>query len=77
MFIDQLELSNWRKPIVDYLENPNGSIDRKIRNRATNYVIFGDTLFRRSFDGGLSTCLGEDDAYLALAEVHEGIFGAH
>ena len=75
MFIDQLELSDWRKPIVDYLRNPDGSINRKIKNRAMNYVILGDTLCRRSFDGGLSTCLGKDDAYLALAEVHEGICG--
>ena len=29
----------------------------------------GHTLFRRSFNGGLSTCLSKDDAYLALAEV--------
>ena len=63
LFIDQLELLNDRKPIVDCLKNPDGLVDRKIRNRAMNYVNLGNTLFRRSFDGGLSTCLGKNDAY--------------
>ena len=36
-----------------------------------------DILFRRSFDRGLTTYLGEDDAYLALAKVHKDICGAH
>ena len=40
-------------------------------------LILGDTIFRRSFDKGLSTCLGEDDTYVALAEVYEGICGDH
>ena len=77
MFIDQLKPSDWRKPIVVCLRNPNGPLNRKIKNRATNYVILGDTLFRRSFDEGLSMCLGEDNAYVALAKVHKGICGDH
>ena len=34
-------------------------------------------MFRKGVDGNLSTCLGESEAYIALAEVHEGICGAH
>ena len=77
MFIDQLELLDWRKPIVDYLRNLDNLANKKIRNRATSYMIIGDALFTRSFNGGLSMCLGEDDTYLALAEVHKGICWAH
>ena len=77
MFIDQLELLDWRKPIVDYLRNLDNLANKKIRNRATSYMIIRDALFTRSFNGGLSMCLGEDDTYLALAEVHKGICWAH
>ena len=62
-FINQLKPSDWRKPNIYYLRNLDGAVDRKIRNRATNYVTMGDTLFKRSFDGGLSMCLSENDAY--------------
>ena len=42
-----------------------------------NYVILGDSLFKKSIDGNLLTCLSESEAYIALAEVHEGICMAH
>ena len=77
MYIDQLKPLDWRKQTVDYLKNPDGLVDRKIKNRTMNYMILGDTLFRRSFDGGLFTCLYVDDAYIALVEVHEVICGDH
>ena len=35
-----------------------------------------DVLFKKSVDSNLLTCLGEPEAYIALAEVHEGICGA-
>ena len=41
------------------------------------YVLLGGTLCKRSIDNNLLTCLGEQEAYLALAKVHEGICGAH
>ena len=50
---------------------------KKTKNKALNYVILGDSLFRKSIDGNLLTCLSESEAYIALAEVHEGICGAH
>ena len=48
------------------------------KNRALNYVILGDSLYKKVVDGNIIlTCLGESEAYIALAEVHEGICGAH
>ena len=49
----------------------------KINYHAISYIIVGDTLFKKSVNGNLLTCLGKDDAYLALAKIHEGICGAH
>ena len=72
MFIDHLDSFDQRKPIVEFLRNLSGQFDRKTRHRANSYVILGDILFRKSSDGGHLMCLSEDEAYLALAKVHEG-----
>ena len=42
-----------------------------------NYVILGDELYKKGVDEILLKCLGESKAYVALAEIHEGIFGSH
>ena len=76
MFIDHLEPSDWRKPIIEFLRNPSGQFDRK-QGIGLVYMILGYTLFKNSSDGGLLTCLSEDKAYLALVEVPKGISGAH
>ena len=74
---DIIAPDDWRKPIVDYLRNPNNPVERKTRYRVNSYDIMGDTLFKKSVDGNLLACLGESKAYIALGEVHEGICGAH
>ena len=76
-YIGQLDSNDWRKPIVEYSKNPNLSIDRKTRYRALSYVLLGDFLYKKSIDENLLTFLGEREAFIALAEVHEGICGAH
>ena len=68
---------DWRKPIAEYLENPNSNASRKLRYKALHYVILGDELYKKSVDGNLLRCLSETEAFIALAEVHEGICGAH
>jgi hypothetical protein len=42
--IDNLWDDVWRKPIVEYLRNPTGNVDRKIKYRALSYVIFENDL---------------------------------
>ncbi|XP_016199869.1 uncharacterized protein LOC107640881 [Arachis ipaensis] len=75
--LEKLDPEDWRVPIVEYLKNPSLSVDRKLKYRAQSYVLISNVLFKKSVDGNLLTCLGEKEAYLALAEVHEGICGAH
>jgi len=43
--INNLTDDDWRKPIVNYLENPDGITCRKIKYRALSYVIVGNELF--------------------------------
>ena len=76
-YIGQLDPSDWRKPIVKYLKDPNLSVDRKKRYKALSYVTLGDVLYKKFVDDNLLTCLGESEAFITLAEVHEGICGAH
>ncbi|KAL1337299.1 hypothetical protein AAHE18_10G129500 [Arachis hypogaea] len=63
--LEKLDPEDWRVPIVEYLKNPSLSVDRKLKYRAQSYVLISNT------------CLGEKEAYLTLAKVHEGICGAH
>ena len=77
MFVKQLSSLDWRKPSVEFLRNPNASVDRKTKNKALHYIILGDSLFKKSINGNLLTCLSELEAYIALVEMHEGICRAH
>ncbi|KAM1850243.1 hypothetical protein ACFX13_014459 [Malus domestica] len=36
---------DWRKPIMQYLDNPNGKHSRKTRVHATNYVMYQNELY--------------------------------
>ncbi|XP_027347963.1 uncharacterized protein LOC113859366 [Abrus precatorius] len=75
--INDLTDQDWRKPLVNYLKDPNIPTDRKTKFRAINYTIVVDELYKRGVDGTLLRCLNEHEAYIALAEIHEGICGAH
>ncbi|XP_050877321.1 uncharacterized protein LOC127081078 [Lathyrus oleraceus] len=75
--IDNLTDEDWRKPIVEYLQNATVSTDRKTRYRALSYVLLGSELFKKSSKGILLKCLSESEAYFALSTVHSGVCGAH
>ncbi|XP_045831048.1 uncharacterized protein LOC123922369 [Trifolium pratense] len=77
LVIDNLIDGDWRKPIVEYLENPIGSALRKIKYRASNYVIIGNELFKKTLEGVLLKCLSENEAYIAISDVHSGACGSH
>ncbi|XP_070668995.1 uncharacterized protein [Malus domestica] len=63
---------DWRKPIMQYLDNPNGKHSRKTRVHATNYVAYQNELYRKGEDELLLLCLGPQESARAIAEVHEG-----
>jgi len=69
--------NDWRKPIVNYLENLDGTTCRKIKYRALSYVIIGNELFKKTLEGVLLKCLGETEAYLAISNMHSGACGTH
>lgn len=50
---------------------------RKLRLRATRYVIIGETLYKRGFSMPYLRCILLKEAECILKEVHEGIGGSH
>src|ERR1051325_9210998 len=75
--IDALADTDWRSPIINYLKEPSVSTEKKIKYRALSYVLLGNELFKKTPEGILLKCLGENEAYLALSSVHSGACGAH
>ncbi|XP_070032038.1 uncharacterized protein [Nicotiana tomentosiformis] len=45
--------------------------------KAACYCLVDEQLYRRSFQGPLSRCLGNSEADYVMWEVHEGVFGNH
>ncbi|XP_050914580.1 uncharacterized protein LOC127129439 [Lathyrus oleraceus] len=75
--IDTLMGTDWRNPIINYLKDPSIDTERKTKYRALSYVLMGNELFKKTPEGILLKCLGENGAYLALSSVHSGACGAH
>ena len=75
--IDTLVDTDWSSPIVNYLKEPSVSTEKKIKYRALSYVQIGNELFKKTPEGILLKCLGENEAYLALSSVHSGACGEH
>lgn len=75
---EEVEPMDWQKPIVSFLRNPQSKSTRKIRRKAVNYLLIGDELYKKSFeDDLLLKCFDHREAIKVMAEVHEGICGAH
>lgn len=72
--IDSLGDEDWRKPIVEYLENPTTFVERKVRYHALSYIFMGNKLFKKTPKRVLLKCLSEFEAYLALSSFRSGAF---
>ncbi|XP_070036138.1 uncharacterized protein [Nicotiana tomentosiformis] len=74
--VSEAEKEEWRQPISDYLsygilpENPRRRTE--ICHHAPRFLYYNDTLYRRSFEGVLLRCLGEEEALQALQEAYSG-----
>jgi ribonuclease HI len=71
-FGSSLAEDDWRKEIVDYLENPSRKVSRKLRYKAIKFVLLDDRLYYKSMDGVLLQCLGQEEAKRMMSEVHVG-----
>lgn len=69
--------TDWRRPVVQYLENLNGSTDQKVIYLSLSYIIIGNQLFKKMLEGVLLKFLDESEAYFAVSNVHSRACGAH
>jgi ribonuclease HI len=72
---------DWRVPFVDYLLHdrlPPDPVDaRPLTQRAKNYLMVDQQLYRRSPSGILMKCITEDEGLQLMSEIHAGICGHH
>jgi hypothetical protein len=68
---------DWRKPIADYLQDPNQKVDKGIQRIAFKFTLINDELYCRTTKDLLLKCLDHDQAKIVMGEVHEGICGTH
>ncbi|XP_075106759.1 uncharacterized protein LOC142179784 [Nicotiana tabacum] len=72
---------DWRNEIIDYLEHgklpKDPKASRVLRAKAASYSFKKGQLYRKSFQGPLSQCLGASEANYVMREVHEGICGPY
>jgi hypothetical protein len=74
----EIELGDWRTPfLVEYLLHGYLPLDNserlQIRKRPINYMCINVTLYRRSYNGILLSCLDGNEIIDALDEVHATI----
>jgi hypothetical protein len=79
-FLLKLLRTKWmigKKPLIEYLQDPKGTSDRKVRRWTLKFILDNDELYRQTADDLFLKCLGPDQARLAMAEVHDGVCGTH
>jgi hypothetical protein len=72
-----LSTDDWRKKIIDYLENLSQKISRQLRYKATKFVLLEDDLYYRTLYGVLLKCISVEESKNLMGEIHEGVCGAH
>jgi hypothetical protein len=69
--------TDWRLPLLECIRDPEKITDKKVKWHVLKYMSFDANLYQRTIDGVLLKCLGEEQAKVAVREVHDGICGAH
>jgi hypothetical protein len=79
--LSQLELDDWREPIIRYIKNEEEPDDKntaeRIARQSAHYTLIGETLYRRGASGVLMKCILSATGKQLLDEVHAGQCGIH
>jgi hypothetical protein len=68
---------NCRLPLLKCIRDPGKTTDKKVKRQVLKYMSIDDEHYRRTIDVVLLKFLGEEQAKVAIREVHIGICGAH
>ena len=75
------EVANWIIPIMSYLKDgillEDKKEARKLRVRATKFVLVDKVLYKRGFSQPYLRCLALDEFDYVLRDDHEGACGNH
>ena len=75
------EVFNWTTPIIFYLKDKLLQEDkekvRKLRVRATRFVLTENVLYKRSFSQPYLRCLNPNKSLYVLRDIHEGAYENH
>jgi hypothetical protein len=81
MVINIIEREDWRALIMaclrHYFERDSKKEQAKMQQRAKNYQIINNELYRSSMSGPLLRCISKIEGKEILQEVHGGICGGH
>jgi hypothetical protein len=69
--------TDWRLSLWECIRDPGKTTDKKVKRQCFKYTSLDDDLYRRTINGVLLKSLGEEQAKMAVREVHDGICGAH
>jgi hypothetical protein len=64
-------------PLLKCIRDPRKTMDKMVKWQVLKYTSIDDELYRRTIDGVLLKCLGEEQAKVTIREVHDGICGAY
>jgi hypothetical protein len=81
----KFEVKMWSTSgVVMPIEDSNGGGDeirertrQEVRRQALSYTMINGDLYRWTVDGLLLRCLNEEEAKVAMREVHEGMCRTH
>jgi hypothetical protein len=68
---------DWRLPLLECIRDLGMITDKKVKRQVLKYTSLDDGLYWRTIEGVLLKCLEEEQAKVAVREVHDGICGAH
>jgi hypothetical protein len=74
---DRADVVDWRRPIIEYLQNPSHRVDRKIQRLALKFTLVEGELYCQTMDDLVLKCLDSDQAKVAMGKVHDGICGTY
>jgi hypothetical protein len=66
---DKDKMDGWRKPLINYLQNPSSPVDIKLRRWSLKFVLDNGELYRQTVDDLLFKCLGPDQARLVMQKI--------
>ena len=72
---------NWTTPIISYLKDglllEDKEEARKLRVKATRFVLMDEVLYKWGFSQPYLRCLNLDESLYVLRDVYEGAYGNH